>query len=235
MGQAPAANTEEGLGAITTLMPGIVLCGGKSSRMGYPKAMLPFGPELLLARVVRLLGEVVDPIVVVAAEGQQVPELPAGVRIVRDERQARGPLEGLRAGLRALAACDTVNSADLAYATSCDVPLLVPAFVRRMIELSERGRWSIVVPEAEGFKHPLSAVYSLSVLPEIEALLAEDRLRPVFLFDRVPTLFVDGQQLREVDPDLATLQNLNHPADYLAALERAGFAAPSDVLNQLGE
>lgn len=216
-------------------MPGIVLCGGKSSRMGYPKAMLPFGPELLLARVVRLLGEVVDPIVVVAAEGQQVPALPAGVRIVRDERQARGPLEGLRAGLHALAARGAGSPAELAYATSCDVPLLVPAFVRRMLELSEAGRWSIVVPEAEGFKHPLSAVYALSVLGEIEDLLAADRLRPVFLFDRVPTRVVESQQLRDVDPNLDTLRNLNHPADYLAALQQAGFTAPPDVLNQLGK
>ena len=49
---------------------GIVLCGGESRRMGRPKAWLPFGDELMLQRVVRILGEVVNPIVVVAAPGQ---------------------------------------------------------------------------------------------------------------------------------------------------------------------
>ena len=39
----------------------IILCGGKSSRMGRDKATLPFGPELMLQRVVRLIGEVVEP------------------------------------------------------------------------------------------------------------------------------------------------------------------------------
>ena len=55
---------------------GIVLCGGKSTRMGVAKAVLPFGPETMLQRVVRLLGTVVAPIVVVAARDQELPPLP---------------------------------------------------------------------------------------------------------------------------------------------------------------
>src|SRR5258705_212022 len=77
---------------------GIVLCGGKSTRMGASKALLPFGPETMLQRVVRLLETVVSPIVVVAAADQQLPDLPPDVIVSRDEREARGPLEGLRAG-----------------------------------------------------------------------------------------------------------------------------------------
>ncbi|HUR55514.1 MAG TPA: NTP transferase domain-containing protein, partial [Gemmataceae bacterium] len=61
---------------------GIVLCGGRSSRMGRAKAWLPFGGETMLQRVVRVVGEVVSPVVVVAAAGQDVPPLPVGVRIV---------------------------------------------------------------------------------------------------------------------------------------------------------
>src|SRR5262249_57842743 len=81
---------------------GIVLCGGRSSRMGRPKAWLAFGDELMLQRVVRVLREVVDPVVVVAAPGQDVPPLPDTVEIVRDEVEGRGPLQGLAAGLAAL-------------------------------------------------------------------------------------------------------------------------------------
>ena len=81
---------------------GIVLCGGKVDEDGDPKATLPFGPETMLQRVVRLLGTVVSPIVVVAAREQSLPELPDDVTVTRDEREQRGPLEGLRAGLKAL-------------------------------------------------------------------------------------------------------------------------------------
>src|SRR5437667_9469264 len=98
---------------------GIVLCGGQSSRMGRPKAWLPFGDELMLPRVVRLLSEAVSPIVVVAAPGQDVPPLPDDVQIVRDAEQGRGPLQGLLAGLHALQ-----GRADAAYLSSCAVPFL---------------------------------------------------------------------------------------------------------------
>src|SRR3954468_22268419 len=78
---------------------GVVLCGGRSSRMGQPKAWLPFAGEVMLPRVVRLLTEVVSPVLVVAAPGQEVPPAPATVDIVRDEVEGRGPLQGLLAGL----------------------------------------------------------------------------------------------------------------------------------------
>src|SRR5262245_46303417 len=81
---------------------GIILAGGKSTRMGLAKATLPFGPELMLQRVVRLLNSIVQPIVVVAAPNQELPSLPSDVFIARDEREARGPLEGLAAGLSTL-------------------------------------------------------------------------------------------------------------------------------------
>src|SRR3984885_5331971 len=195
---------------------GIVLCGGKSTRMGVPKATLPFGPETMLQRVVRLLGSVVCPIVAVAARKQGLPELPPDVIITRDEREQRGPLEGLRAGLRALP-----DSVDVAYVTSCDVPLLVPGFVTRMIELL--GDPDIAVMEVDGFPHPLSAVYRRDTLPQVESLLAQDKLRPVFLFDAVRTRRVQPAEMISVDPELRTLRNLNTPEHYRIALSEAGL------------
>ena len=195
---------------------GVVLCGGKSTRMGSPKAMLPFGPETMLQRVVRLLGSVVTPIVVVSARDQAMPMLPGYARIARDEREGRGPLEGLRAGLQALPA-----SVEAAYVTSCDVPLIVPGFVSLMVELL--GDHDIAVMEIDGFPQPLSAVYRRALLPHVEALLASDRLRPAFLFDAVRTRRVSPAEVASADPDLLTLRNLNTPDDYRAALTLAGF------------
>jgi molybdopterin-guanine dinucleotide biosynthesis protein A len=197
----------------------IILCGGKSSRMGRDKATLPFGPELMLQHVVRLVSEVVDNdrIVVVAAAAQELPELPTRVRVARDEREYRGPLEGLAMGLRTLG-----DEVDAAYATACDVPLLVPAFVMRMFELL--GEHDIAVPFDGQYHHPLAAVYRPRLVPRIDTLLAADRLRPKFLIDEADTREIPVDDLRDVDPQLATLQNLNQPDDYRAALRAAGFA-----------
>jgi len=197
----------------------IVLCGGKSTRMGTSKAMLPFGPETMLQRVVRLLTDVVSPIVVVAAVDQPLPTLPPEVIVTRDEQEGRGPLEGLRAGLKALP-----PQVDAAYVTSCDVPLLEPAFVREMLAFA--NGFDIAVMEIDGFPHPLSAVYRRSVLSDVEDLLAADRLRPVFLFDRVKTRRVRPDEIT-ADPQLRTLRNLNTREEYEQALADAGVPSTS--------
>jgi molybdopterin-guanine dinucleotide biosynthesis protein A len=202
---------------------GIVLCGGRSSRMGLPKATLPFGPELMVQRVTRILGQVVSPIVVVAAPGQDLPPLPEGISIVRDRREGRGPLEGLAAGLAALH-----GRADAAYATSCDVPLLVPDFVRRVVACL--GEHDVAVPLVDGYHHTLAAVYRVGVLTHIEALLAEDRLRPFFLYQRVRTRELLPADLADVDPHRLSLLNLNNPDEYIAALARAGLPPPTSEL-----
>src|SRR5207248_4044889 len=143
----------------------------------------PFAGEVMLPRVVRLLGEAVGPVVVAAAPGRDVPELPDGVDVVRDPDRGRGPLQGLGAGLEALR-----GRADAAYLSSCDVPFLRPAFVRRLMDLL--GDYSICVPDADGYRHPLAAVYRVEVAAVAERLLAEGRARPAFLFDAVPTRVV---------------------------------------------
>ena len=195
---------------------GIVLCGGESRRMGQPKAWLPFGDELMLQRVARILGEVVDPVVVVAAPGQDVPPLPTSIEIARDENKGRGPLEGLAAGLRWMSALGI----DAAYATSTDAPFLRPAFVQRVIDLL--GEFAIAVPYVHETHHPLAAVYRAGVLADVDRLLATNRLRPIFLFEGLPTREIPAAELESADPGLRSLLNLNSPEDYEQALRELG-------------
>jgi molybdopterin-guanine dinucleotide biosynthesis protein A len=84
------------------------------------------------------------------------------------------------------------------------------------------GDHDIAVMEIDGFPHPLSAVYRRTVLPQVESLLAKDRLRPVFLFDAVRTRRVSPEEMSSADPQLLTLRNLNTPEDYAQALSDAG-------------
>lgn len=200
----------------TSNCAGIVLLGGDSVRMGRPKALLPFGPEPMAVRVARTLSTVVKPVIVVGAVNQRLPEFPFQVTAVRDRRPGRGPLEGLAAGLQAIANC-----CDRAFVSGCDLPLLIPPFIRRMIELS--AGFDMCLPYVGGRHEPLAAVYSVGVLPEIETLLQMDRLRPAFLLDRVHTRRVTEHELRDADPDLLSLMNANCPDGYRAALERAGL------------
>lgn len=194
--------------------------------MGLPKATLPFGPESMIRRVLRLLGEAVDPLVVVAAPDQELPELPPAVTMVHDRCEGIGPLEGLRGGLASFR-----GRADAAYVTGCDVPLLEPRFVRHLI--GRLGDRQVAVPFDGRFYQPLAAVYRVDVLPEIEKLLGAGRMRPAYLYEMVDTCRVPLDELRTLDPTLGTLANLNHPEDYLRAVKQAGFEVPEEIRRAL--
>lgn len=196
----------------------LILAGGQSRRMGRAKAWLPLGDETLLQRIERILAAVTDVRIVVAATEQDLPPLPPDVRITRDERPGKGPLEGILAGLRAGEAL-----AEAFYVSSCDVPLLKPDFVRHLFSLLDDDT-DIVVPRDEAHFHPLAAVYHRRILPQVEGLLAADRRRPFFLFEQVRTRVINTEDLHAVDAKLESLENLNTPADYEAVRRKLGLA-----------
>ncbi len=210
----------------------IILAGGRSSRMGSPKAALEWHGSTLLRRVTGLAQRTVDgPVVVVRAPGQELPELHPSIEVVSDAREGRGPLQGLAAGLEAIG-----DRAEVAYASSTDVPLLHPAFIRRVID-GFTADVDIVLPEVHGFRQPLSAAYRTRLVSEVDELIAADKLKPAFLFERCRVLRLDdAAMLRDAalaaaDPDLMSVRNLNEPGDYATAL---ALAAPEVDVRRFG-
>jgi molybdenum cofactor guanylyltransferase len=196
---------------------GIVLAGGQSRRMGTAKAMLPFGPETMLARVVRIVGEVAAPVVVVAANGQALPPLGANTVLVRDSQPDCGPLEGMAAGLRHL------TDLNIVFITGCDTPLLRPAFIRRVAAMLDQHH-DATVPVIDNLPQPLAGVYRPMVLAEVETMLSAGERRLIDLLDRIRVQPINAEDLRDSDPELWSLRNLNTPADYQEALAAAGLS-----------
>ena len=194
----------------------LVLCGGRSRRMGTSKAWLRFGEETLLQRVVRVLTSTIEPVSVVSAPGQRLPRLPVNVGIVHDRVSDRGPLEALAAGLEAIS-----RQADAAFVCGCDSPFLRPEFALRLARLSDEA--DITVPYAGGRLHPLAAVYRVSVLPLIHDMLDAGTFRLTTLTERCCCRRVPGSALRDVDPELESLRNINTPEEYSDALSTAGI------------
>src|SRR4051794_27403014 len=211
---------------------GVVLAGGRSSRMGTPKAALEWHGSTLLRRVAGIVGRAVDgPVLVVRAPGQALPALPPGVEVVEDAREGRGPLQGLAAGLAAVR-----DRAPVAYVSSTDVPLLHPRFVRRVVGALSDGA-DVALPEVGGFRQPLAAAYRTELADVVERLIAEDRMRPAFLFEACDVRTLDeaallgDPALAALDPALDSLLNLNEPGDYEAARARP---APEVTVQRFG-
>ena len=211
---------------------GIVLAGGRSSRMGTPKAALEWHGSTLLRRTAGIVSRAAGgPVVVVRAQGQALPALPAQVEVIDDPREGMGPIQGLAAGLAAIA-----GRAEIAFVCSTDMPFLHPAFVRRVLRAAAEGA-DVGLPIARGYPQPLAAAYRTTLAPVAERLVKEGRLRPAFLFDECVVTRLDEAALRAdpvlaaLDPDLDSVVNINEPADYEAARSRL---APEVTIQRFG-
>jgi molybdopterin-guanine dinucleotide biosynthesis protein A len=201
---------------------GVVLAGGRSSRMGTPKAALEWHGSTLLYRTAALLMRTVTGpvVVVVGADGGgtwELPPLPPGVVIARDPAPGLGPLQGIAAGLAA------VRAADRAFVCATDMPFLHPAFVRAVLGALDGD---VALPVARGHRQPLAAAYRVGLAPSVAALLDAGGRTPGELFARSRVTVLDDAALRadpavaRLDPELESLTNVNTPAEYAAARAR---------------
>jgi len=200
--------------------------------MGTPKAALEWHGSTLLRRTACLISRVTGgPVVVVRAAGQALPALPPDVEVVDDPRDGQGPVQGIAAGLAALA-----GRAEIAFVSSTDLPFLHPAFIRRVLRAAEEGA-DVGLPVARGYRQPLAAAYRTALAPIAERLVKDGRLRPSFLFEECVVSRLDEAALRAdpvlaaLDPGLDSVLNINEPADYQAARARP---APEVTVQRFG-
>jgi molybdenum cofactor guanylyltransferase len=194
--------------------------------MGTQKADLAWRGGTLLHRTVTVLAAATGgPVVVVRAAGQPLPRLPHGTVVVEDPREAKGPLQGIAAGLAALGALDADVMA--AFAAATDMPFLHQAFIGRVLALLAEAETDIALPVARGYAQPLAAAYRVALAPLADQLVASGRLRPADLFASCTVTRLDEARLLAdpvlavADPGLDSLVNVNNPAEYAAALARA--------------
>src|SRR5258706_12924012 len=216
----------------------VVLCGGKSSRMGRPKALLPFDGEPLVAHIARALGRLFPEVVVVAAPGKEFvgllgllgsqpddtnePDQPnerknpnqlnqPEIRVVVDEVAHQGPVGSFYYGIGAA-------GGDFSFVTSCDAAFLNPALIEYLVR--QLPGYDVVAPYWESLFQPLHAVYRKSVRPLLKDQLERGELRPIYLYDKVPTRKVAEDEIRSLDPEGWSFFNMNSPEDYRSALRR---------------
>lgn len=196
-----------------------ILAGGFGRRLGRDKAGCPVAGRPLLHWTARAAAACSDDLIAVRRADQALPP-PAGAvwREAVDGRAGRGPLAGLEAALAAA-------RHDLTVLVACDMPLLRAAALRAVAAAAEGV--DIAMPIAGGREQPLLAAYRRGVLARAAELLdgGEGRLRA--LLPLVSHRLIGEDALREADPELASLANVNRPEDLerVAPLLEAGGAA----------
>ena len=181
---------------------GIILAGGKNTRMGSNKAFLRLDEERLIDRTVRIYQDIFPEIILVTNE--PLLYLDQKIMIVTDLTRHKGPLMGIYTGL-------FFAFYEHIFITACDMPFLNRDFIEYMIEI--RGGYDIVVPETAGGLEPLHAVYSRNCMGPIRRLLDTDRLKVTGFYKGLKKRIVDQDTQQKFDPQGKMFLNINKPAD----------------------
>ncbi|MFD2446837.1 molybdenum cofactor guanylyltransferase [Bacillus sp. CGMCC 1.16607] len=181
---------------------GIILAGGKSSRMGTNKALLRIDHTTVIEKIVEEMKAVTTELIVVTNHFEDYEFL--GLPLVADLRKNMGPLAGLEAGLMA-----SSNENNLIIA--CDMPFVSQTLAKTLIQHLEH--FDAVVPRIEGKLNPLFAAYRKSCLEEIQHSLDDNQLKMRSFLDRIKLKIIDDESLQ------MALFNMNTPEEYEKAIQ----------------
>jgi molybdopterin-guanine dinucleotide biosynthesis protein A len=179
--------------------------------MGADKALLPFRDQTLLAHALQIAAAVAEKVVIVGPRARYS----AYGDVVEDVYTNCGPLAGIHAALGA-------TQTEINLVLSVDMPLMLPEFLRWLLDQARNTSDVIVVPDALGGQQPLCAVYRRSVQDLAEQALKNGDYKIGHLFSHVPTCYISESEMRAAgfSPDI--FRNVNTVAEYEALIQEKG-------------
>lgn len=191
---------------------GLILSGGKSKRMGRPKAFLPYEGSTVIGHIVSEIKDLFSEIFIVANEVESFEDL--GVDVVKDILPHRGPLGGILSGLM-------TSSNHYAFVMACDMPLIDRRLVRELI--SRRQDNDVVVLSHPQGIEPLFGVYSKNCIKPLEESLFAGNLSVQDFLSGLKAGIYEWMPERPDADALPPFFNINTPQDYSRVIARAGM------------
>ncbi|MBS4031851.1 MAG: molybdenum cofactor guanylyltransferase [Clostridiales bacterium] len=193
-------------------MAAVILAGGRSSRMGENKLLLPLGGSTVIGCLIHTLQDLFAEIIVVTDHPNAYLSMPVQVAGDVFPSPVRNSLTGIHAGLR-------VSSFNYNFVIAGDMPFVQPDLVRYLCELCEG--YDVTIPREVQHLQPLCAVYTKNCLPHMEELLECGWYKIIDFFPGVRVRQIDTNALKVYDPELLSFFNVNNPEDYLHAVKIA--------------
>jgi|GEM_PF-185612 Molybdopterin-guanine dinucleotide biosynthesis protein A len=188
----------------------IILCGGKSKRMGRPKAFLRYEGTTIIAHIISVVGDMFQKVILVSNEPDAYEDL--GLDVVKDILPYRGPMGGILSGL-------LVAETDHAFVMACDMPLVNKKLVRDMTEV-RHGHDVVVLSHSQGLE-PLLGVYSKSCIKPLEESLFAGKLAVQDLLGGLDMITYDLEEGTTDGDALPAFFNINTPQDYAQLLTKS--------------
>jgi molybdopterin-guanine dinucleotide biosynthesis protein A len=184
-------------------MTGIILAGGKNSRMGINKAFLEIDGTRLIDNILAVYQKIFSEIIIVTNDPLSYTEFPDTL-IVTDIYKDKSALGGIYTGL-------FYATHDYSFVAACDMPFINEDFIIYLT--GQVGKHDVIVPElSEGFQ-PLHAIYSRNCLSHIKKLLIADKLKITGFYKEVRLLSIPEEKIKPFNKDGRLFLNVNTPKD----------------------
>ncbi|MFZ4716844.1 MAG: NTP transferase domain-containing protein [Chthoniobacterales bacterium] len=197
---------------------GLLLAGGRSTRMGRDKAsmILRGNGQTQAANALRLLEGSCAGVFLSLREGQEKPEGCGSVEILRDAVSCGGPLAGILTAMR--------HDPEAAWLVlACDLPFVDAEVVSLLLAGRDDSPFTAFASAVDGLPEPLCAIYAPTALPILEEHAARGHVCPRHIMAE------EGTRLLEL-PAAArhALENINTPRDLemMTRFSDPGAAAP---------
>jgi molybdopterin-guanine dinucleotide biosynthesis protein A len=189
----------------------IILAGGRSSRLGEDKALVPLAGIPLMTHTARRLHHVAKQLILAGRPYLSVDiGLSTNVTFTADAFPAAGPLVGVYSGLLA-------SGAELNVVVPCDMPLIRPRLLAHLLTAAGESPARIVVPESNGEPQVLPSVYKRSAAETVRQALDDGERSLHGFLGRVQAHVVPESAVRELDPEGRSFFNINTRDDLTAA------------------
>lgn len=185
----------------------IILCGGRSRRMGKDKGSLVLNDKPMLIHVLDTVKDIADEIVLVLRDQEQINkyktilrDIEVSIKIVTDEAKDQGPLVGILTGLSHV-------KSEYAQILPCDSPFISKSFVLKMFKIAEAKEFDAVVPIwDDGHIEPLHSIYKKDKVNIGKNLIKKELYNVKSFIDNLNVKYVD---VEELDQSTMSFRNLN--------------------------
>jgi len=177
---------------------GVIMAGGKSSRMGSDKGLLPFRGKLLIQYSIDLLKSFCSELLI-STQNEEYAQF--GIPLVKDEIPDCGPIGGIHSALKA-------SKNNYIVAIGCDMPFVTTSTIQLLMEKVEA--YDCIVPSVNGKLEPLCAIYSKSLIDKIEENISNGEFAMNRLIKGSKHLLIIFE---ENSPDFKNINTLNELND----------------------
>ena len=192
-------------------MTGIILAGGKSTRMGQNKAFIEIDDVPIITRIHKILKKLFQEIVIVANDNDKELFKDFDARVYPDLIPQGGALGGLYTGL-------FFSSFSYSFCVGCDMPFLKESVVEHLMKHATHD--DVIVPRTKDGLQPLHAIYSKNCLESIRRTMGLGKHRIIDFFQMVRVKIIEEDDFFPLDPSRDSFMNINTPEELFLAKKR---------------